>query len=45
MINLLEEAYITSRYLPKKYDEEIARRVLEFAERALEVMEWLEKHS
>jgi len=34
MINLLEEAYITSRYLPREYDEEIARRVLEFAERA-----------
>jgi len=45
MINLLEEAYITSRYLPREYDEEIARRALEFAEKALEVMEWLEKHS
>ena len=45
MINLLEEAYITSRYLPREYDEEIARRALEFAEKALGVMEWLEKHS
>ena len=45
MINLLEEAYITSRYLPREYDEQIARRALEFAEKALEVMEWLERHS
>ena len=45
MINLLEEAYITSRYLPREYDEEIARRALKFAERALEVMECLERGS
>ena len=45
MINLLEEAYITSRYLPREYDEEIARRALEFAEKALEVMECLEQSS
>jgi len=45
MINLLEEAYITSRYLPREYDEEIARRALKFAERAFEVMECLEKGS
>ncbi|MCD6487905.1 MAG: HEPN domain-containing protein [Desulfurococcales archaeon] len=41
---LLEEAYISSRYLPRQYDKEIAERILEFAGRALEVMEWLEKH-
>ena len=45
MIHLLEEAYITSRYLPREYDEDIARRALEFAEKALEVMECLEKRS
>jgi len=45
MINLLEEAYITSRYLPREYDEEIARRALKFAEKALEVMECLERSS
>ena len=45
MINLLEEAYITSRYLPREYDEEIARRALKFAEKALEVVECLEKSS
>jgi len=45
MINLLEEAYITSRYLPREYDEIIARRALEFAEKALEVMECLEQSS
>lgn len=45
MINLLEEAYITSRYIPREYDEEIAERVLKFADKVLEVMEWLEKHS
>ena len=45
MIHLLEEAYITSRYLPREYDEDIARRALEFAEKALEVMVCLEKRS
>ena len=45
MIHLLEEAYITSSYLPREYDEGIARRALEFAEKALEVMECLEKRS
>jgi len=45
MINLLEETYITSRYLPREYDEEIARRALKFAERSLEVMECLERGS
>ena len=39
---LLEEAYIASRYLPRQYDGEIAGRVLRFAERALEVVRWLE---
>ena len=45
MIHLLEEAYITSRYLPREYDEDIVRRALEFAEKALEVMVCLEKRS
>jgi len=39
---LLEEAYISSRYLPRDYDEEIAERILNFAEIAKEVLEWLE---
>jgi len=43
MINLLEDAYITSRYLPREYDKELAERILRFAERAMEVMECLEK--
>lgn len=41
---LLEEAYITSRYLPRQYDREIAERILKFSERILEVLKWLEKH-
>ncbi len=41
---LLEEAYISSRYLPREYDKDIAERVLKFAEKILEVLEWLEKH-
>lgn len=40
---LLEEAYISSRYLPRKYDRDIAKRILDFAKKALEVLEWLEK--
>ncbi len=43
-IYLLEEAYIASRYLPREYDEETAKRILKFANRALEVLECLEKH-
>lgn len=42
---LLEEAYISSRYLPREYDKDIAERVLKFTEKVLEVLEWLEKHS
>jgi len=38
----LLEAYITSRYLPREYDEEIAGRVLRFADRVREVLECLE---
>ena len=41
---LLEEAYITSRYLPRQYDREIAERILKFSEKILEVLKWLEKH-
>lgn len=39
---LLEEAYISSRYLPREYDREIADRVLETADRILEVFRCLE---
>mgnify|MGYP000005725658 CR=1 FL=1 len=42
ILHLLEEAYITSRYLPRRYGEDIAKRALEFAERALEVLRCLE---
>ncbi len=42
VLYLLEEAYITSRYLPREYDEEIAGRVLRFAEKAREVLRCLE---
>ena len=41
---LLEEAYISSRYLPREYDREIAERILEFADKVLKVLECLEKH-
>jgi len=44
VLYLLEEAYISSRYLPRQYDREIAERILKFAEKTLEVLEWLEKH-
>ncbi|MEM3403164.1 MAG: HEPN domain-containing protein [Nitrososphaeria archaeon] len=37
-INLLEDAYITSRYLPREYDKEVAEKVLKFAEQTLEVL-------
>jgi len=45
MLNLLEDAYITSRYLPREYDKELAERVLEFTKKALEVLEWIERLS
>ncbi|ADI32026.1 HEPN domain-containing protein [Staphylothermus hellenicus] len=41
---LLEEAYISSRYIPREYDEEIARRILDFAKNILGVFKCLEKH-
>jgi len=43
MLNLLEDAYITSRYLPREYNRELAERVLEFIKKALEVLEWIER--
>lgn len=39
---LLEEAYISSRYLPREYDAEIASRVLRLGERMLEVFRCLD---
>ena len=42
-INLLEDAYVTSRYLPREYDEKIAEKMLDFAKEALEVLRCLEK--
>ncbi len=38
MIYLLEEAYISSRYLPHSYGRDIAERALRFAEHALGVL-------
>ncbi|MEM1677057.1 MAG: HEPN domain-containing protein [Nitrososphaerota archaeon] len=32
----LEEAYITSRYMPRKYDREEAEELLDFAEKVIE---------
>jgi len=45
VLNLLENAYITSRYVPREYDRELAERILTFAGKALEVLEWVEKRS
>jgi HEPN domain-containing protein len=42
-VNLLEDVYITSRYLPREYDRELAERLLKFAEKALEVLKWPER--
>lgn len=41
---LLEEAYISSRYLPREYDAEIASRILRFGEKILEVFRCLDTH-
>ncbi|MCS7138043.1 MAG: HEPN domain-containing protein [Candidatus Caldarchaeum sp.] len=43
MIALLEESYISSRYMPRSYGREMAERALKFSARLLEVFEWLEK--
>lgn len=42
LLYLLEEAYITSRYLPRTYEEEIAKRILQFSKTAKEVFKCLE---
>lgn len=41
----LEEAYISSRYLPREYDREIALRILTLCEKLLEVFTCLESRS
>lgn len=41
---LLEEAYISSRYLPREYDRDIATRILKLGEEVLEVFKCLESH-
>ncbi|MEM3133850.1 MAG: HEPN domain-containing protein [Candidatus Caldarchaeum sp.] len=43
MLVLLEESYISSRYLPRSYGRDIAERVLGFSTRLKEMFEWLEK--
>lgn len=45
LLYLLEESYITARYIPREYDSEIARRALELCELLFKVFEWLEKTS
>jgi HEPN domain-containing protein len=42
---LLEEAYITSRYLPRTYEEEIAKRSLKLSEAVKEILECLERRA
>lgn len=41
-IYLLEEAYISSRYLPREYDASIASRMLELSKKIMEVFKCLE---
>lgn len=41
---LLEEAYISSRYLIREYDASIASRILELGDKMLEVFKCLESH-
>lgn len=45
LLYLLEEAYITSRYLPRTYEKEIARRALKLSESAKEVLECIERRA
>jgi HEPN domain-containing protein len=42
---LLEEAYISTRYLPREYDEHIAKRILLLADSLLGVFKCLESQS
>jgi HEPN domain-containing protein len=40
---LIEESYISSRYLPREYGRDIALKILEFADRIYRVFECLEE--
>jgi HEPN domain-containing protein len=40
---LIEESYISSRYLPREYDRDIALKILEFADKIYEVFKCLEE--
>jgi len=42
---LLEESYVSSRYIPREYDKEIASKMLKLAERVQEVFRCLEEGS
>ena len=42
MLALLEDAYNSSRYLPRTFSREVAERALALSERLLEVFSWLE---
>lgn len=42
---LLEESYISSRYIPREYDREVALRVINLGEKLLEVFRCLESLS
>ncbi|MDW8063996.1 MAG: HEPN domain-containing protein, partial [Candidatus Caldarchaeum sp.] len=43
MVALLEESYISSRYLPKTYGKDVADKAIAFSSKLKEVFEWLEK--
>lgn len=45
LLYLLEESYITSRYVPREYDQEIAAKALELVRKLQEVFKCLEKSS
>ena len=42
---LLEESYVSSRYIPREYDKEIASKMLKLAEKMHEVFRCLEERS
>ena len=45
MLYLLEESYVSSRYIPREYDREIASKVSRLAEKLHEVFRCLEEKS
>ncbi len=45
VLYLLEECYISSRYLPREYDRDIASKILNLSKKLLEVFKCLEVSS